>query len=75
MAQGEIGPSSIDDLKNPAFLRWLDSACPKDTFEPEPQDFNQLAKQTTPAEKEMERRNASVRKLVRLYREWKSGQN
>lgn len=70
-----LGPDSPKDLEDPAFLKFLEGKSPGGPIEPEWQDFDATANPRTEAEQAEQYRLAQARRLIRLYQEWKAGQN
>jgi hypothetical protein len=66
---------SIQDLEDPSFLAWLDNKEVTEPIEPEECDIDPNARTRTLAEIQHEYREAQVRKLVRLYLQWRREQN
>lgn len=59
---------TLDDLKDPAFLRYAKLQ----SFEPDAEDFPPIPRPTSPTRKEMQREYqlARERKLIRMWKVW-----
>jgi hypothetical protein len=66
---------SVQDLENPAFLAWLDKVIGSEPIEPDECDIDPDARATTLEEIAHKYSDSQVRKLVRLYRQWRCEQN
>jgi hypothetical protein len=66
---------SVQDLEDPAFLAWLDKIEGTEPIKPDECDIDPDARTRTLAEIQGAYREAQVRKLVRLYVQWRREQN
>ena len=65
----------VSDLEDPAFLAWLDKVEGMEPISPDECDIDPDARITTLAEMAHEYSEAQVRKLLRLYLQWRREQN
>ena len=65
--------NDVQQLNDPAFLGWLKQF--PQPIRPDSQDHDRYAHAYTVAEQRTGYRQARERKLLRLYRQWKAGQN
>jgi hypothetical protein len=69
-----IQPTSLDQLDDPEFMRWVDAHFPGQ-LKPDEEDFDWSAHAVTTAERGNQYRLAQARKLMRLWGAWKALQN
>jgi hypothetical protein len=73
---GNPKPTSITDLDNPMFLAWLKGRLRGRKIEPDDQDYDfQITRPMTNKEADRLYRLAQTKKLMRMYGDWKAGQN
>jgi hypothetical protein len=70
-----LGPSELRQLGDPAFLEHLRSITGGRSIKPDAQDYESDETPWSKAETADLHRRARVRKLLRIYREWKATQN
>jgi hypothetical protein len=69
-----IQPTSLDQLEDPEFMRWLNKRFPGPQ-KPDEEDCDRSVHAATTAEKAHQYRLAQARKLMRLWGAWKAAQN
>jgi hypothetical protein len=67
-------PRTVEDLKNPAFIKWL-KVCGENTLSPDLRDYGPGARTAGPVEWPDEYYLARATKFMRLYRQWEAEQN
>ena len=73
---GNPEPTNAKDLDNPTFIAWLKCRLQGGKVEPDDQDYHfPIARPVTNKEASKLFRLAQTNKLMRMYGEWKAGQN
>jgi hypothetical protein len=70
----DLDPKDVTELHDPAFHAYVRQRVGMPVT-PDEEDFDWTAPAHTQAEQAHQYRLAQARKLLRLYREWKAGQN
>ena len=63
----------LNDLHDPAFLRYLDERCPERPAEPDEQGHGPPGPADAVAEQAEPQRLAAASEIVRMWHEWKAG--
>jgi hypothetical protein len=71
----DTGPISLSDLANLDFVKHLRRQFPDDRVLSDDRDFDPLAFLATDEDTRTQHRRAQVRKVIRMYREWKAAHN
>jgi hypothetical protein len=68
--------ADVKDLDNPMFLAWLKGQLQRGKIEPDDQDYDfPITRPMTNKEANRLYRLAQTKKLMRMYGDWKAGQN